>query len=149
MRYRRDIAGATYMRYCVGTSQRCRICDITSTSQVRPICDIAVGRRSDVEKCNNIEVAATSPRHRRCDLCVISRWDVAAMSHLRYRRDIAGATYTRYHGGTSQRCRIWDIAATSQERPICDIAVGRRSDVEKCNNIGVAAISPRHRRSYL
>ena len=114
MRYRRDIAGATYMRYCVGTSQRCRICDITSTSQVRPICDIAVGRRSDVEKCNNIEVAATSPRHRRCDLCVISRWDVAAMSHLGYRRDVAFGISPRHRRSDLHAILRWEVAAMSK-----------------------------------
>ena len=93
-------------------------CDIAATSQVRPICDITLGRRSDV-------AFAISPRHRRCDLYAISRWDVAAMSKSatilgsqQYRRDIAGATYERYRGGTSQRHRRCDLCAISR----CDVA---------------------------
>ena len=64
-------------------------------------------------RCN---LNAISPRHRRCDLYAILRWDVAAMSHLWYCLDIAGATYMRYRGGTSQRCRKvqqWFVEAMS------------------------------------
>ena len=75
------------------------------------MCAIAVRRRSDI-------AFATSPRHRRCDLCAILRCDVAATLHLRHRRDIAGATYMRYRGGTSQRHRRFDLCAISR----CDVA---------------------------
>ena len=35
----------------------------------------------------------------------------------------------------SHQGRSWDIAATLQVRPMCDIAVRRRCDVEKCNHL--------------
>ena len=119
------------------------------------MCDIAVGRRSDV-------AFGISPRHRRSDLYAISRGDVAAMSKSatilgsqQYRRDIAGATYVRYRGGTSQRhrrCNLCalsrcDVAATSQVRPMCDIAVGRRSDIAGATSVRYrGATLQRHRR---
>ena len=97
--YRRDIAGATYVRYRGGTSQRHRRCNLCALSR----CDVA---------------ATSHLRHRRCDLCAILRCDVAATLHLRHRRDIAGATYMRYRGGTSQRHRRCDLCAISR----CDVA---------------------------
>ena len=91
-------------------------------------------------------------------------FDVTATSMIRLMSVTLG--FRKSHQG-----RSWDIAATLQVRPLCDIAVRRCCDVKKCNHLwslmgrsdvaatlaatlakdsGVAlATSPRHRRCDL
>ena len=122
-------------------------CDIAATSQVRPICDIALGRRSDV-------AFAISPRHRRCDLYAISRWDVAATSPVRPLCDIAVRRCSDIAGATSPRHRRCDLCAISR----CDVAAMSKSATilgsQRCrcdfdqSRGDIAATQVRHEISY-